>query len=128
MSTVIGRFARFATVGVLATLTHVGVFAAAIELTRIDPVAANVLAFSIAVLVGFALNRRWTFAGHGGEDAQLWRYVIAALAGLGGNSLIMYVAVHVLYWSPYVGLALSIVSMPPLTFTLNQLWVFRHRQ
>ena len=127
MPAVIGRFARFATVGVLATLTHTGVFAAAIELTPIDPVAANVLAFSVAVLVGFALNRRWTFADQGGEDAQLWRYVVAALAGLAGNTLIMFVAVHLMHWSPYVGLALSIVSMPPLTFTLNQIWVFRRR-
>ena len=127
MSEVIRRFARFATVGVLATVTHTGVFATAIETTPIDPVAANVLAFSVAVLVGFAFNRRWTFADHGGEDAQLWRYVIAALAGLAGNTLIMYIAVHVMHWSPYVGLALSIVSMPPLTFTLNQVWVFRRR-
>jgi putative flippase GtrA len=127
MPTIVHRFARFATVGVLATVTHTAVFSAAIELGRIDPVLANALAFSVAVLVGFALNRRWTFAGHGGESAQLWRYVVAALVGLAGSSLIMHVAVNVARWSPYVGLALSLVLMPPLSFALNQLWVFRHR-
>jgi putative flippase GtrA len=127
MPTIVRRFAKFATVGVLATLAHTAVFSAAIELGRIDPVLANALAFSVAVLVGFALNRRWTFAGHGGESAQLWRYVVAALVGLAGSSLIMHAAVNVARWSPYVGLALSLVLMPPLSFALNQLWVFRHR-
>jgi putative flippase GtrA len=127
MPTVVRRFARFAVVGVIATATHTAVFALAIEAFRIEPVVANALAFCVAVLVGYALNRRWTFAAHGGDDARLWRYVVGALAGLGANSLIMYVAVHRVHWSPYLGLALAVVLVPPLTFALNQFWVFRPR-
>ena len=127
MPTVFHRFARFAVVGVIATATHTAVFATAIELARIEPVSANALAFVIAVLVGFALNRKWTFAAHGGADARLWRYFVGALAGLAVNSAIMYVATHRLHWSPYVGLGLALVIMPPLTFALNHYWVFRPR-
>jgi len=127
MPTVVHRFARFAVVGVIATATHTGVFAACIELARIEPVTANALAFCVAVLVGYALNRRWTFAAHGGVDARLWRYVLGALAGLAVNSAIMFLATHVMRWSPYVGLALALVIVPPLTFALNQYWVFRPR-
>jgi putative flippase GtrA len=128
MPTVVRRFARFAVVGVIATATHTAVFALALEALAIEPVVANALAFTVAVLVGYALNRRWTFAAHGGEDARLWRYVAGALAGLGVNSLIMYGAVHRAHWSPYVGLALALLVVPPLTFALNQFWVFRPRR
>jgi putative flippase GtrA len=127
MSTIAARFAKFASVGVLATVVHAAVLAAAIEIGHVDPVLATALAFSVAVLVGFALNRRWTFADHGGAQAQLWRYVVAALAGLADNMAIMYVTVDLLHWSPYVGFALAVVLMPPLTFALNRAWVFRHR-
>ena len=127
MPTVLRRFARFAVVGVIATLTHTAVFTVAIEAIRIEPVTATTLAFCVAVLVGYALNRRWTFAAHGGRDARLWRYVVGALAGLAVNSAIMYAVVHVAKGSPYLGLVLGIVSVPPLTFALNQLWVFRRR-
>jgi putative flippase GtrA len=127
MPTVLRRFARFAVVGVIATLTHTAVFTVAIEALRIEPVTATALAFCVAVLVGYALNRRWTFAAHGGQDARLWRYVVGALAGLAVNSAIMYAAVHVAKASPYLGLVLGIVTVPPLTFALNQLWVFRRR-
>jgi putative flippase GtrA len=36
MPTVVHRFARFAVVGVIATVTHTSVFAACIELARIE--------------------------------------------------------------------------------------------
>lgn len=127
MPTVLHRFARFAVVGAIVTVTHTAVFAAAIEVARIEPVTANALAFCVAVLVGYVLNRRWTFAAHGAGHARLWRYVAGALAGLAVNSTIMAAVVHGAHWSPYVGLALAIVFVPPLTFTLNQFWVFRPR-
>jgi len=127
MPTVLHRFFRFAVVGVIATVTHVGVFTVANEVFGIEPVIGNAIAFSVAVLVGFSLNRRWTFAAHGGSDARLWRYVIGALAGLGVNSAIMAAVVHGAHWSPYLGLAIATVTVPPLTFALNHFWVFRPR-
>jgi putative flippase GtrA len=126
MPTLVGRFARFAVVGVVATVTHMAVFTAGIELARIEPVLANAIAFCVALVVGYALNRRWTFALHA-EHGRLWRYGVAALIGLGASSAVMYVAVHVARWSPYVGVAISIVLVPPLSFALNQFWVFRAR-
>jgi putative flippase GtrA len=127
MPTGLRRFARFATVGALASAVHTAVFALAIELGHVEAVLANAIAFSVAVLVGYALNRRWTFAAHGAAHARLWRYVIAQLIGLAWNSVIMFAAVHGAKWSPYLGLLLSLLLVPPLTFALNQLWVFRRR-
>lgn len=127
MPTVLHRFARFAVVGVIATVTHITLFTVAIEAGRIEPVAANALAFCAAVLVGYALNRQWTFAAHGAQNARLWRYVVGALAGLAVNSAIMFAVVHGAQASPYLGLAIGIVVVPPLSFALNQFWVFRPR-
>ena len=127
MPTALRRFARFAVVGALSTAVHTAVFTVAIELGHVEPVLANAIAFSVAVLGGYALNRRWTFAAQGAAHARLWRYVIAQLIGLAWNSVIMYAAVHGAHWSPYLGLLLSLVLVPPLTFALSQFWVFRHR-
>jgi hypothetical protein len=60
MPTLLHRFGRFAVVGALATATHAAVFAAAIEAAHVEPVLATALAFVVAMLTGFALNRRWT--------------------------------------------------------------------
>lgn len=125
MPTLLQRFGRFAVVGALATATHAAVFTAAIEAAHVEPVLATVLAFVIAMLAGFALNRRWTFAVHDAPARRLWRYAFAALAGLALNAAIMYCVVHLLHASPYLGLAAAIVIVPPVSFTLNHFWVFR---
>ena len=127
MPTTLRRFARFAIVGVINTAVHTVLFSASIELAHIEAVLANAIAFSVSVLVGYALNRRWTFAKHGARHARLWRYAIGALIGLGLNSAIMFAVVHRAHGSPYVGLLLGLLLVPPLTFALNQFWVFRHR-
>ena len=125
MSPVLYRFARFAVVGAIATATHAAVFALAVEFGNVEPVLANAIAFVAAVLVGYALNRHWTFVVDDRTHARLWRYAVAALVVLAFNSTIMFFVAHVANWSPYVGLAISIVLAPPLSFALNQYWVFR---
>jgi putative flippase GtrA len=119
-------FVRFAVVGAIATAIHAAVFAALIETTRIDPVAATVVAFAAAFVAGFVLNRRWTFGSRAAPAAQLPRYLASQLAGLALSAAIMHVAVHLQRWSPYAGLALSIALVPPVTFALSRWWVFRN--
>ncbi|MGH8849866.1 MAG: GtrA family protein [Casimicrobiaceae bacterium] len=125
MLTLLHRFGRFALVGALATATHALVFTAAIELAHIEPVLATAVAFVVAMLVGYALNRSWTFAVRDASARRLGRYAFAALAGLGLNAAIMYCVVHLLQASPYIGLAAAIAIVPPVTFSLNHFWVFR---
>lgn len=128
MPTLLHRFGRFAVVGAIATATHAIVFSAAIEIASIEPVLATVLAFVIAMLVGYLLNRHWTFAVRDAPARRLTRYAFAALAGLALNVAIMYSVVHLLHASPYLGLVAAIIIVPPVTFSLNQLWVFREPQ
>lgn len=118
-------FLRFALVGATATAVHAAVFALLVETTPIDPVAATVVAFVVAFACGFVLNRRWTFDSRTDPLAQLPRYLAAQLVGLGLSATIMAYAVHARDWSPYVGLALSIVMVPPVTYALARWWVFR---
>ena len=125
MPTVLHRFGRFAVVGAVATAMHAAVFTAAIELVHAEPVVATVIAFVVAMMTGFSLNRRWTFAVHDAPAQRLWRYAFAALAGLALNAGIMACVVHLLHASPYFGLAAAIVIVPPVSFTLNHFWVFR---
>lgn len=125
MPTLLHRFGRFAVVGALATATHAAVFTAAIEAAHVEPVLATALAFVVAMLIGFSLNRRWTFAISDAPARRLWRYAFAALAGLALNAGIMYCVVHLLDRSPYLGLAAAIVIVPLVSFTLNHFWVFR---
>ena len=119
------EFVRFAVVGAIATTIHAAVFTLLVETTPLDPVVATVLAFVVAFAAGFALNRTWTFGSRADPVAQLPRYLVVQLAGLALNAAIMAIAVHGQHWSPYVGLGLAIVLVPPVTFALARGWAFR---
>ena len=119
------EFVRFAVVGAVATTIHAAVFTLLVETTPLDPVVATVIAFVVAFAAGFALNRAWTFRSRADPIAQLPRYLAVQLVGLALNAAIMAFAVHVQHWSPYVGLGLAIVLVPPVTFALARGWAFR---
>jgi putative flippase GtrA len=121
------EFVRFAVVGAIATTIHAAVFTLLVEATRLDPVVATVIAFLVAFAAGFALNRRWTFGSRADPAAQLPRYLVVQLVGLALNAAIMAFAVHAQRWSPYAGLGLAIVLVPPVTFALARQWAFRAR-
>jgi putative flippase GtrA len=123
--TLAASFVRFAVVGAVATAIHAATFALLIETTPVDPVVATGLAFAVAFVAGYVLNRRWTFGSRADPVAQLPRYLVVQLGGLVLNAAIMAFAVHARGWSPYVGLALGIVLVPPVTFALARAWVFR---
>jgi putative flippase GtrA len=119
------EFVRFAVVGAIATTIHAAVFTLLVETTPLDPVVATVIAFVVVFAAGFALNRAWTFRSRADPIAQLPRYLAVQLVGLALNAAIMAFAVHVQHWSPYVGLGLAIVLVPPVTFALARGWAFR---
>jgi putative flippase GtrA len=119
------QFLRFAVVGAIATAVHAAVFSVLVETTPIDPVVATCIAFAVAFVAGFTLNRAWTFGSRASPAAQLPRYLVVQLAGLALNAAIMAFAVHAQRWSPYAGLALAIVLVPPVTFALARGWAFR---
>src|SRR4051812_30395027 len=61
-----------------------------------------ILAFAIAIVVSFLLQKFWTFQDHAlaGVHVQAFRYLLAGLFSLGLNAALMYVfvdLVHIYY-------------------------------
>ena len=124
------QYARFGAVGLAAAAVHVTMFTVFIEVAGFAPLAANFVAFGIAVLVSFLGHFRWTFRGQtagGGWQRQrtaLSRFIIVALTGLALNSLAVYVVVNVLAWPYHYAIVLMISVVPVIVFTLNKFWAF----
>lgn len=120
---------KFGSVGLAATLTHVGLFVLAVETLGLAPLAANVAAFSVAVLVSFAGHFHWTFRPPPDEDRREWtgalaRFIAVALFGLTLNSLLVYVTVNMLHLPYLVAAALMASVVPVFLFLLSRFWAF----
>jgi putative flippase GtrA len=82
VSNVTYQAARFGAVGLLATVVHVTVAIGLVELTGLPVFWANIAAFSVAVVISYAGNHRWTFARDGAHARYFPRFVAIAALGL----------------------------------------------
>jgi len=123
---VAARFVRYCVVGVIGTIVHFATTIALVEIGRLDPVVASVIGFVAALLVSFVLNRQWTFASQAAVSTSLARYVAVSVFGFLLNIAIMAAVTKWLNLSYLIGLALVVLIIPAVNFTLNARWTFRH--
>lgn len=77
------RFIRYCATGGLNTLVDFVVFAALIGIFRLVPFSANLLAFAVAAMCSFVLNRNWTFrdrvVSELSRSRSAWQFVVFML-------------------------------------------------
>lgn len=121
---ILRQFLRFGLVGVAASLTHIGVALTLIEQAGIDVMAANALAFCVAVLVSYAGNHAWTFRADGRHGRHLPRFLATSLAGLALNQAIVFVATRHFGLGYLAAILIVVALVPLLTFAASKLWAF----
>lgn len=117
------RGTRFAVTGGLATLIHVAIAYSFLRAIAPIPILANGIAFVAATAFSYAINTTWTFTARH-EPRSLLRFGAVALVGLLATAAISGGA-ELAGWSYWSGIALVVVCVPPLTFTLHALWTYR---
>ena len=126
----LGQLVRFGVVGTGATFTHGLTFVGTIELGHLAPLIANLVAFSIAVLVSFVGHLSWTFRRQRQQglarstEGAFVRFVLVALAGLLLNTLVVFAVVNVLGGSYLIALGLMVTLVPLAVFGLSKRWAF----
>jgi putative flippase GtrA len=120
---------RFGIVGGFSTLLYAIVYWP-LATYVMPPVAAVVVAFAIAVCVGYVLHSRWSFRGHGRRERtarEQTRFLIVQSIGLALNAAFTWVLTgpsslfHGPTWWPLVP---AVIVTPLATFVLNRQWVF----
>ena len=124
----VAQLLRFGVVGAILTVLSLGTYLVPAMWLGVPPLAANLLAYFVAVVAGYALHSRLSFAGHGGRDRPALRgsrFFAVSLVSLALNSLFVWLLTGPLggpAWWPVAPMALV---TPLATFFLNRQWVFR---
>ncbi len=122
-----GQLLRFGMVGGFVTALSVIVYYVPATWLGVPPLLANLLAYGVAVALGYVLHSRVSFKGHGSRDKPLertGRFFIVSLVSLGLNSLFVGILTGPLQgptWWPVIPM---LFVTPVVTFTLNRQWVF----
>jgi putative flippase GtrA len=120
---------RFAIVGGTGFVVNLAVYALSVHALSVPYQIAAVVAWLIAVLNNFVLNRHWTFdASTGRVHFQAIRFFVVSLSAFVFVNLLLLTL-----FVEYVGLAkvpaqaLAVAAATPLNFLGNKLWSFRVR-
>ena len=118
-----GQLARFAVVGLAATLTHVGVALLATSHGALSPQQANLAGFTAAVGLSFLGHLRVTFRVREPRWCHLRRFVVLSVASLAVSSLITALCIR---GGGDMRLAMVLVALvvPAWSFLAARLWAF----
>jgi putative flippase GtrA len=116
----------FLVVGALAMLVNLSIFSVLWEYVHLKYLLAVAIAYIIAVLFHFSLNRRYTFRAYQKNMfVQLPKYVVMIGINLGLSLIVADFCVRILKLSPYLGVILSIGATTGLGYMLSRYWVFK---
>jgi putative flippase GtrA len=120
------QLVRFGLVGGVGFVVNIGVYTLCVHAAGIDYHLAAVIAWLVAVVNNFVLNRHWTFdARDGAAHFQAVRFVAVSLVALGFSLLLLMALVDGAGVAKVPAQALAVAASMPLNFLGNKLWSFR---
>jgi putative flippase GtrA len=118
------QIASFGMVGICATLLHVAVASALIELAGMNGFLANGSGAVAAFCVSYLGNARMTFDSKRSLSNGAMRYVVVTLASLALTSAILALTQRA-GLSTFAYASIVVIVVPPTTFLLAKFWAFQ---
>jgi putative flippase GtrA len=119
------RLARFAAVGAANTLLGLSMIYACKGLLGLTDAVSNMLGYGFAVMLGFTLNKRWTFQHAGAALPALGRYLLVLALAYVANLVTVLYAIEVVHLNGYRAQALGIVPYAAAGYIGSRLFAFR---
>jgi len=117
------QFTGFSLIGVINTIVHLVIVIGLVEVLLVDPMLANAFAFMCANLFSFWANSRWSFQT-ALTRRRYMRFLSVSLVGL-FISIIAIAVSEALHWHYLIGVFLSFIVLPLLTFFTHKKWTWK---
>lgn len=121
------RLARFAVVGLANTALGLAIIFTCKALLGLADAPANFIGYASAILLGFGLNRRWTFEHSGSSLKALTRYLLVLACAYAANLATVMVAIELVRIDSYTAQAMGIIPYTLTNYLGSRLFAFRIR-
>ncbi len=114
---------RFLIAGILVTATDFGIYFLLIHWLPFS--VAKGTSFTCAGILGYGLNKYWTFKQKQGSGSEMGRYWIVNFAALGINIFVNQMMINT--WPQQVGLAVVMATIVSslVSYFCFKFWVFK---
>jgi putative flippase GtrA len=115
---------RYLVVGAGNTVVGLLVIYLGMYAMKLGDVAANALGYAVGIILGFALNRRWTFGHRGSMLPALGRFLLVlAIAYAANLAVVVFIADH-LHGNRYVAQAIGIIPYTLIGYIGSRFFAF----
>jgi putative flippase GtrA len=120
------QLVRFGLVGGVGFAVNLAVYAVFVHPLGVEYHVAAAVAWLVAVINNFVLNRHWTFDARGGRaHHQAVRFFVVSLIAFGFSQLLLTILVENAGLAKVSAEAIAVAASMPLNFVGNKLWSFR---
>lgn len=120
------QLVRFGLVGGVGFVVNLAVYTLFVHSAGVDYRVSSVVAWLVAVLNNFVLNRHWTFEARGGRARfQAIRFLVVSLVAEAFSLALLTLFVQGAGFAKVPAQALAVGASMPLNFLGNKLWSFR---
>lgn len=122
------RLVKYLAAGAINTLAGLSVIFFAKRALGMDDVAANLLGYSVGVVVSFSVNRNWTFQDDSNPLEALARYLLVVLIAYACNLMTVLLAIDTLRIDSYVAQALGVIPYIAVGYLGSRFFAFAPRR
>jgi dolichol-phosphate mannosyltransferase len=121
----VAEFARYLVTGASCIALNVVIITALTEYAGFHYLLSVAVCFGTVTLVGFLVNRYWTFRKRGGVPLQdLRRYLLVTIGNMAASLVLCAFFVDVLNIRYYIAVVVVSIVLAPLSFILHRGWSF----
>ncbi len=124
MGGLLNQIAKFATIGVGATIIHVASALLFNSVAKFSALQSNFLAFLVASAFTYCGNYFWTFAKTGAVSSTLMRFTFLSFSCFAVNQSIVYFVTSILQLPLWLAMIPVVALIPAFSFWVSKTKVF----
>ncbi len=118
--------------GAATTAVNYAVYFPCTKLLRLDHILSNVIAWIVAVLFAFVVNKAFVFASKSWKRdtvlGELWKFVSARILSGVLETLILFIFVNLLRFDDGIVKILAGIAVVLLNYAVSKMFVFKKQQ
>ncbi len=119
------QFVKFCLVGTGAATVDLGLLNFFVLVAGFNVYLSRTFSFIVATMVGYTLNRIWTFRSGRQDVRQYFKFLFVQTVGLALNLGIMYLLIEFIHlWYNFAAVT-AILCVTAWTYSASRFWVFK---
>ncbi|HIE30180.1 TPA: GtrA family protein [Candidatus Poribacteria bacterium] len=122
------EFGRFGLVGIIRTFLGIIFIFVPYNLWDVNYVLCNIVGYSVGLITGFILHKRWTFRSQGEWDKEAIPYLVTFGVGYLVNMILLLLSAEKLRLNKNISQVIAICGFTTTNYLGNKFWTFRKGQ